>query len=384
MSYIDIVSGHTSSDDSLISIHALADYGYDIRIEQDMFALENTAFANAIEGRESLVVISPTIHELYGEKIIRYLNHHLGEKAFHTFVCPSGEANKTMDSVVKICAQAKDAHLDRDGLFIGIGGGIILDMVGFAASIYRRGTKFIKVPTTLVGQVDVAVGLKTGVNSFLSKNMLGNYYPAYKTFNDPTFLRTLPVRELRCGMAEVIKMALVCDEELFQKIVSTYENLDVVALNNVDYAIYHQAMVRMAEELQPNLLESDLERLVDFGHTFSMRFEVDSDHSIFHGEAVAIDMALSCCIAKVMGLMSSEDCDRAIWVLKRSGLAIYDESVCTLESFKKSIYEVTLHRKAVNLVVPIALGKGVFIKRADQLGDEILQRSLESLIAYSI
>jgi len=382
MSYIEIVSGHTSCDGPNMDIHALANYGYGVQIQEDIFSLNNKELAKAIADRSCLVVISETIQALYGDRIQSYLDQNFDTGAYKVFVCPSGEKNKTMETVVEICAQAKDFQLDRDGLFIGVGGGIILDMVGFAASIYRRGTKYIKVPTTLVGQVDVAVGLKTGVNCFRSKNILGNYYPAYHTLNDRVFLETLPTRELRCGMAEVIKMAIVCDGDLFDKIERACLAEDEMDLSRIDYDIYKQAMVRMMEELQPNLLEANLERLVDFGHTFSMNFEIDSNHEIHHGEAVAIDMALSCCIARALGIFSEEECNRAIWVLKKSGLAIYDSAVCTIEALKRSIYDVRLHRKAVNLVVPPTIGQGVFIKSPDVLSDQLLEKSVNMLRSY--
>ena len=383
MSYIEIVDGKVSGDDRQIRLDALADYGYDVHIEPGLLALGNPALAHAIGDRSSLLVLSPSIARLYGDAIEAYARHHLAPGQWTIMTCPSGEANKVLETVVEICARAKACSLDRDGLFIGFGGGIVLDLVGFAASMYRRGTKFIKVPTTLVGQVDVAVGLKTGVNAFRSKNILGSYYPAFATLNDPAFLDTLPERELRCGMAEVIKMGLACDAVLFERIEQALGNSDAVDLRQIDYGIHTLAMLRMSEQLQPNLLEAELERVVDFGHTFSMRFEVESDHRILHGEAVAIDMALSCCLSALLGYMDRADCDRAIRQIQAAGLAIWDEEVCHLENLEASIEEVRLHRKAVNLVLPHGLGRSVFVKSREELCDGVLERSLDHLSAYA-
>lgn len=383
MSYIDIVSGGTSYDASTIRVDAHADYGYRICIEEHLFSVDNSALADCIAKRMCLVVVSATIDQLYGAQVRAYFAHHLDPAAYRVIVCASGEQNKTLDTVVNLCAEAKAFALDRDALFIAIGGGIILDMVGFAASMYRRGTKFIKVPTTLVGQVDVAVGVKTGVNAFRSKNILGNYYPAYRTFNDPHFLTTLPVRELRCGMAEVIKMALVCDAMLFEQIEDAYRSNAELDLARLDYAIYHRAMVRMVEELQPNLLEANLERVVDFGHTFSMALEIDSDHQILHGEAVAIDMALSCCIARTLGLLAPDACDRAIRSILNTGLSIAAPAGCTVDTLKRSVADVQLHRKAVNLVLPTVIGDAMFVKKAEMLSEMVLQTSLDMLADYA-
>lgn len=384
MSYIDIVDGEVTENAHSIQLDALADYSYNVEIVSDLFAPDNPTFAATIGNRPSLVVLSPSISRLYGDRITRYLSHHFPAGQCTVFTCLSGEHNKVLETAVGICAKAKECRLDRDGLFIGIGGGIVLDLVGFAASMYRRGTKFVKVATTLVGQVDVAVGVKTGVNAFRSKNILGSYYPAFATLNDPQFLRTLPEREMRCGMAEVIKMGLACDPVLFEQIDQGLALGSMGGLKSLDYDIYVRAMLRMMEELQPNLLEAELERVVDFGHTFSMRFEIESDHRILHGEAVAIDMALSCCIARLLGRMSGRDCDRAVHQIQRSGLSVWDDEVCHLDNLEASIDEVQLHRKAVNLVLPSALGQSFFIKHKSELGNGVLSEALEMLSQYAI
>ncbi|MEL7198823.1 MAG: sedoheptulose 7-phosphate cyclase [Pseudomonadota bacterium] len=384
MSYIEIIDGKVSGNERSIQLNAVADYSYNIDIVNDLFGLDNSVFAQKIGGRPSLIVLSPSISQLYGHRIERYLSHHLPPEKFAIITCPSGEHNKVLETAVGICEKAKDCRLDRDGLFIGIGGGIVLDLVGFAASMYRRGTKFIKVATTLVGQVDVAVGVKTGVNALRSKNFLGSYYPAFATFNDPQFLKTLPEREMRCGMAEVIKMGLSCDSVLFEQIDKGLGLGPQGDLKSLNYDIYALAMLRMAEELQPNLLEAELERVVDFGHTFSMRFEIESDHRILHGEAVAIDMALSCCIARLLGRMSVADCDRALRQIQRSGLSVWDDEVCHVDNLLASIDEVQLHRQAVNLVLPSAIGQSFFIKQKSELGQGVLSEALDMLSRYAV
>ncbi|WDE11115.1 sedoheptulose 7-phosphate cyclase [Thalassomonas haliotis] len=376
MSHIQIVAGGTRAKKSELTVSALADFGYSIINRAGIFEPDDLLLKQLLGNKKTLFVISPTVYELYGDKISAYMQCHLAPGQYHLSVTPSTELNKTMDSVLAISAEAKAFGLDRDGCFVAIGGGIVLDMVGFAASMYRRGTRFIKIPTTLVGQVDVAVGVKTGINFQQSKNMLGTYYPAYATINDKQFLDTLSARELRCGMAEVIKMGLVCDADIFEQIEAFYAGGESRDIRDMDYDIFVRAMLRMIEELQPNLLEIELERLVDFGHTFSMRFETHSDHQHLHGEAVAMDMALSCCLSHLMGYLSEGLCVRALALLVKTGLPVYDENCCTLESLLASIEEVSLHRNAVNLVLPSSIGEGCFIKEPGQLPPELLQQAV--------
>lgn len=382
MAHINIVAGGTRARAGQLNVDAFADFGYNIINQEHIFKPESDVLSNLIGNKRALFVVSPSVYYLYGAEITAYLQAKLPRDQFRVVVSPSTEKNKNLDALMMICHEAKNFRLDRDGLFIAIGGGIILDLVGFAASIYRRGTKYIKIPTTLVGQVDVAVGVKTGLNFENSKNILGTYYPAYATINDKTFLKTLPLRELRCGLAEVIKMGLVTDASIFTRLEAAYSQSGQVDPASIDYDIYIDAMVRMIEELQPNLLEVELERIVDFGHTFSMRFETDTAHRLEHGEAVSIDMALSCCIAQLKGLMETEDCIRAISLLKQVGLPLFDEC-CTLESLKGSIDDVCLHRNAVNLVLPTQLGQGCFIKSPQELSDELLSDALQMLEKFS-
>jgi len=382
MAHINIVAGGTRSRAGRLSVDAFADFGYQILNQEHIFDVKNAVLSDLVGNKRALFVVSPTVYYLYGADINTYLAHHLQQGQYRIVISPSTEKNKNMDALMMICNEARDFRLDRDGLFVAIGGGIILDLVGFAASMYRRGTKYIKIPTTLVGQVDVAVGVKTGLNFGNAKNILGTYYPAYATLNDSSFLKTLPLRELRCGLAEVIKMGLVTDRSIFDRLENIYATSSAINPGEIDYGIYVDAMLRMIEELQPNLLEVQLERIVDFGHTFSMRFETDTYHRLEHGEAVSIDMALSCCIAQLKGMMASDDCIRAITLLKQVGLPIFDEC-CTLESLKGSIDDVCLHRNAVNLVLPTRMGQGCFIKQPEELPDDLLVNALTMLKNFS-
>lgn len=382
MSHIEIVAGGTRVKQNKLMVSALADFSYHIVNQSYIFNVDNSLLSGLLGTKKCFFVISPTVFEIYGEKITAYMAANLPSDQYMLTVSPSTEINKTMDSVLAICAQAKQFNIDRDGCFVAIGGGIILDMVGFAASMYRRGTKYIKIPTTLVGQVDVAVGVKTGVNFNQSKNMLGTYYPAYATINDKQFLDTLPYRELRCGLAEVIKMGLVCDAKIFTDIENYFEHQHVTDLRGIDYQVHILAMQKMIEELQPNLLELELERLVDFGHTFSMRFETHTDHRHLHGEAVAMDMALSCCISQLKGHMAEEECQRAIRLMQRIGLPIFDPNCCTVDMLLASVDDVSLHRNAVNLVLPTKIGQGCFVKAKSELPVSLLQAALDMLASY--
>lgn len=360
---------------------------YAVDLTHGVLDLSNPLLADYCAGRCALVFVSPTVDTLYGRAVRHYLEARLPGGSWHYRVLPTGEHNKNLRSVEMICEQAKRCRLDRNGLLIAIGGGIVCDMVGFAASIYKRGIRYIKVNTTLVGQIDVGVGVKTGVNFMASKNMLGAYYPAYASINDPAFLHSLPLRQLSCGLAEIIKMAIILSRELFERLEAQVDSMlcrRFVAASRQeaeqDNRILALAMALMMDELSPNLHEKNLERLVDFGHSFSPMIEIDSDHRIFHGEAVAIDMALSSRIAVRLGLMDEADCERVLDLLRACDLPLHDTQTCRLDALLLALDDMHLHRGGrINLVVPSGLGRAEFIRQREALPAEVLRGALLDL-----
>ena len=268
---------------------------------------------------------------------------------FHQYVCFSPwPGDGEYEKVQKIAEAIHDLGIDRRlDPVIAIGGGVCMDIVGFAASIYRRRTPYVRVPTTLMGYVDASVGAKTGVNfeaepGVWKKNKLGAYLPPAITLLDRSFLATLDERQLANGAAEIVKMAIVKDPELldllaahgpeliehkFQK--SPYASSDAWEADDAASRVLYLAIETMLEELAPNLWEDSLERLVDFGHVFSMELEMalvhQGDEKLFHGEAVAIDMAFSSVLAHVRGHLESETLDLILQTMRGLSLPVYHE-----------------------------------------------------------
>ncbi|MEW6705195.1 MAG: sedoheptulose 7-phosphate cyclase [Pseudomonadota bacterium] len=360
---------------------------YSVDLTHGVLDVRNPLLARYCEGRKAVLFASPTVDALYGPAIRRYFEAHRPEGGWDYVVVPTGEHHKNLRTVETICEHAKRCRMDRNGLLVAFGGGILCDLVGFSASIYKRGIRYIKVNTTLVGQIDVGVGVKTGVNFLASKNMLGTYYPAYASLNDPAFLHTLPLRQLSCGLAEIIKMAIILSRELFELL---EEHVDSMLCRRFvashwremerDTRVLTLAMQLMIDELRPNLHEKNLERLVDFGHSFSPMIEIESDHRLYHGEAVAIDMALSSRIAVRLGLMREDDCERVLKLLRACDLPCFDEETCRHELLMQSLQEMHLHRGGrINLVVPTGLGSADFIRELQALPAEVVREAVRDL-----
>lgn len=360
---------------------------YSVDMTARVFDPSNPLLADYCAGRQVVVFSSPGVDALYGAELKRYFGARLPVGTWHYVIIESGEHNKTLASVERICEHAKSLRIDRNGLLIAVGGGIVCDMVGFAASIYKRGIGYIKVNTTLVGQIDVGVGIKTGVNFLSSKNLLGSYFPAHASINDPNFLRTLPVRQISCGLAEIIKMAIILSDELFELLEEQVRSIlrrkfvaSTAEEGARDLKVLILAIQLMMDELRPNLHEKELERLVDFGHSFSPMIEIESGHRILHGEAVAIDMALSSRIAVRLGLMRESDCQRILALLQACDLPIYDEATCGADQLQEALHEIHLHRgRKINLVVPTGIGKADFVRTLEALPPDVVRDAAADL-----
>ncbi|GAA2250743.1 3-dehydroquinate synthase [Streptomyces atrovirens] len=353
---------------------------YRVDVTDGVFDAHNPLLAGYVAGRRVVAFMDPTVDRIYGDRLRAYLDARLEPGSWSVHTIDGGERNKTLTAVERVCSVAKASGLDRHGVMLAVGGGIVADVVGFAASMYSRGIRYIKVNTTLVGQVDVGVGVKTGVNALDTKNMFGAYHPAHASLNDPALLATLPAREIRCGLAEIVKMAVILDADLFRTLEEHPDTFLRPGGGELETYVLRTSMRLMMEELCPNLREHDLARLVDFGHTFSPVIETAGGHRLEHGEAVAVDMALSAHLARLLGLVDPESCERVVRLLHRIGLPVFDPATCTPELMTQALHSSWQRRgRELNLVVPTGIGKADFVRRLEDVPAEVLRAALEAL-----
>ena len=230
------------------------------------------------------------------------------------FVVDDGETLKSLDTVSLIIDACIDHDLGRKDILIAFGGGVIGDMVGFAASIYLRGIPFIQVPTSLLAQVDAAIGGKTGVNHNEGKNLIGAFYQPIKTIVDPTLLRSLGSDQMKEGLAEIIKYGVIMDKPLFWYIEQhvgaiktfSYDECPDVWNFLIEKSIQNKALVVSQDEE-----ENQYREILNFGHTIGHAIEAISNYSkVSHGEAVAMGMIVESLMAVDLRHLSDENCDR--------------------------------------------------------------------------
>jgi len=335
-----------------------------IRPQLAVFDPREPSLVETVGSRPVLFVSERRVANLYSDAWTNYARQNLSFAS--EVILDLNESTKSWSQVHDICSHALEAGLSRTGIIVGIGGGVTLDVTGFAASVFHRGIGFVRIPTSLVGLIDVAVGIKQAVNSHGRKNLLGSFYPPLASINDYRFLATLPPAEISCGLAEILKMALLRDPLLLGMLESDGPELlasHFAAPALIAREVLLRAELLMMEELTPNLFEGTLSRYVDFGHTFSPAIETASHHRIPHGRAVAIDMLISTALGVVLDCAQCSLLDRLIALLPKLGLLAWDELVPPSGLLFDALKDIELHRGgSLNLVVVTEPGKPVFLQ----------------------
>lgn len=269
-------------------------------------------------GADVFVVTNETVGPLYADR----LTAALGPRRITTLVLPDGEEHKNLDSFSRIIDAMVEARMHRDATVIGLGGGVIGDMAGFAAACYQRGVAVVQVPTSLLAQVDAAVGGKTGVNHPGGKNLIGAFHQPRAVIADVTVLDTLPEREYRAGLAEVVKYGAGLDAGFFSWIEANARALTQRDAKALQFAV-RRCCEAKAEVVQQDERETGRRALLNLGHTFGHAIEAATGYgSWLHGEAVGAGMVLAGRLSVRLGLLPSADAARLESLLSDFGLPV--------------------------------------------------------------
>lgn len=271
-----------------------------------------------------------------------------------------GEACKYWQILHDVLERMAALQVSRRGdALYAIGGGSVLDLVGFSASIYRRGVPLTKIPTTVLAQVDAAIGLKNAINLDGSKNLIGSFAPPHSVLVDFAFLETLPARHWSNGMAEIIKVGLVCDAALVRDLARAGTQTALTADSPLR-AVLRRAITSMLAQLNADPYEQCLRRAVDFGHWLSPQLEM-FDRDLLHGEAVAIDMAIALTVALGRRLLGAADWSFALDLLSSWGLPTTHRSINEV-LVADSLERTVRHRGgSQNIPLCVGLGRHVFV-----------------------
>lgn len=282
-------------------------------------------------------------------------------------VVPGGERVKNhSDSLEKVLAAINEYGIDRHSFVLAVGGGAVLDMVGYAAAIAHRGVKLVRIPTTVLSQNDSAVGVKNSINYFGKKNFLGTFVPPVAVFNDFDFLRTLSPRDQISGIAEAVKVALIKDLDFFEWLEKNAKNLREGVESIMEEQIIRSAEHHLAHIRSGDPFELGSARPLDFGHWAAHKLEYLTGFEVRHGEAVAIGIALDVCYSQLMGFIKEEDRDRVLQVLQSIGFSLYHPVLDNKNHLWEGLNEFREHLGGMLTITLLEkLGKGIEVHEVD-------------------
>ena len=323
----------------------------------DIFNPENKDIVNLSTSNRRIIVIDAEVYDLYKDKLEEYF--HVNKLTMNILCVDCKEENKTWKNLDRILEFFEQNGVLRREEVLSIGGGVLLDIVGFACSVYRRGIPYIKIPTTLLAIVDASVGSKVAVNHLGRRNRIGAYYPPVATYIDKKFIKTQSEREIVNGIAEIFKLAVIKSPELFHLLEENAEMLidEKFQYGAVPVRVINIAITDMIAELGPNLWEKRLDRCVDFGHTFSPVIEMANIPELLYGEAVALDCLYSSCISFIRGYIDTETLKRIFDVAKRLKLKTFHPDFTNQKMLLESLRDATKHRNGNQFApLPISIG----------------------------
>jgi len=322
--------------------------------------------AAAIPGPDVLVVTNDVVAPLYLERVCNTLS---GFRV-RQLILPDGEAHKTLATVERILDVLVQSGYSRDATVLALGGGVVGDMAGFAAACYQRGIAFLQIPTTLLAQVDSAVGGKTAVNHPQGKNLIGAFHQPIAVVADTDTLATLPERELKAGLAEIIKYGAIMDSPFLDWLEQSMPDLLARQPEALAYAIQRSCELK-ARVVEMDEREQGCRAILNFGHTFGHAIEALSGYGQWlHGEAVAVGMVMAADFSAARGLLNADGAGRLRRVVEAAGLPVTPPALASSAFMQAMAHDKKVLGGRIRLVMLRPLGEATVTDDypADELG----------------
>lgn len=329
-----------------------------------------------VPGRAGKVFIATTadVWQLYGPSVASGL----GGRPFQPLFFPGGEPSKRLAHVEALAEQMVEAGADRSSMVIAVGGGIVNDMGGFLASMFMRGVPVIQIPTTLLAQVDAAIGGKTGVNLSSGKNLIGAFHQPLAVLVDPEVLRSLSEREFRAGLFEVVKYGVISSPELFDLLANRSRDVLAQKPEVLDRIISESVRIK-AEVVTADEKESDLRRILNFGHTVGHALEAETRYERFlHGEAVAFGMNAATLLASLVGMLDASGRDSILRTVSLYGPIPSLENIRPEALFRRLVSDKKTIQGKVHFVLPERIGQ---VRVVSDVPDDIVFSAIQAAIA---
>lgn len=346
---------------------------YEVLIGSGLVARAGECLGNLLGSRRTFVVTAPPVRRRWAKVLVQSLTAAGIETAL--LEMPDGERAKRLATLEKLAEQLVKQGADRGATLIALGGGVVGDVTGFLASIYMRGVDVIQVPTTVLAQVDAAIGGKTGVNLLSGKNLLGTFHQPRAVLVDPAVLETLPAREYRAGLYESLKCGIIGDAGLFRLFEERHKELlerdPVVVEKVIADSVRLKASVVSADEL-----EGGLRQVLNLGHTIGHALEAETEYKVLlHGEAVAWGMVAATYIALSTGKLDSVTAGRIMNAVLGLG-ELPRMNVKTANIMKRLRFDKKTRQGVVHFILPREIGK---VEITSEVGEAVVRAAVEEI-----
>ncbi|MGE5280617.1 MAG: 3-dehydroquinate synthase [Deltaproteobacteria bacterium] len=327
-------------------------------------------------GRLAVVVTFPRLKRAFGRKIKRALA--AAGKETVVLTVPDTEKSKCAREALRLTARIAAAAKGEDVFLVAVGGGVVGDLAGFVASIYKRGIAVIQVPTTLLAQIDSSIGGKTAVDAPWGKNMLGAFYQPALVVADVGFLKHLPRRQLLAGLSEALKYALIKDAGLFAFYEKNKARILGCETKTLETLVARCAAIKARVVEKDEFDNKDIRIVLNFGHTFAHAFEAASGFRLAHGEAVSLGMACAADTSRTLGLLEKKDHERILALMVRMGLPVRCALPMSWERVRRAIAYDKKHKKGKRRFV--LLGGIAKTCIAEDISEDLLKRIIRQRI----
>ncbi|MCR4434291.1 MAG: 3-dehydroquinate synthase [Clostridiales bacterium] len=355
-----------------LNIH-LGERSYPIYITTDFDSIYKNMDYAGINGK-IVVITDSKVDKCQGDEFLSGLKQYGGP--IYKYVIEAGEKSKTLDTVKAIYKFLIENKTERNSTLVALGGGVVGDIAGFAAATFYRGLNFVQVPTTLLAQADSSVGGKVGVDFEGNKNVIGAFYQPRFVYINVNTLRTLPERELKSGLAEVIKHGIIMDEEFFDYIDDNMEKIFNFNEDVLQYLAKVNCTIK-GTVVEQDEKESGLRAILNFGHTFGHAIESAFNFEYLHGECVALGIAAAFKTAQYLNITNPRETERVTRVLQKAGLPVKMKKMDINRIYEQMYSDKKVKKDTLLFVLPKKVGEVVQITLDDE---SLIKRVLSELM----
>ncbi len=356
---------------------SLRDRSYKILVGDGLINRAGSIIASLGIGKDAFVITNDRLKRLYGKALKSSLANKRFSVTFQTI--PDSERAKSSGVAIKVVEQLSRFDSKRQLFVIALGGGVVGDLAGFVAAIYKRGIPYVQIPTTLLAQVDSSIGGKVAVDLPVAKNLVGAFYQPRLVLSDVAPLKSLSIRQRRNGLAEIIKYGVIKDPQLFSYIEKRWSDILGGNERDLEYVITRSATIKARLVEMDEYDKKDNRIILNFGHTFGHALETASSYSdlFFHGEAISVGMVVASRIALQLKLVSTHDVFRLISLIKRVGLPTEASGVSFKNLYKAHFHDKKFIGSKNRLVLPRGIGKVVI---RENVPPSIIREAIKSVL----